>query len=273
MNKIGTIAAASVTAFAVGASVAGGVIVANAAAPSKSSNSGANSDRRGPGERVTGEDAQKAIDAALAAVPGTADHAHRTADGQYLVMVTTSDNKRIVVKLDANFTVVDQQEVTGTHRGPGTPATGEDRTKASEAAVAAVPGATVLEVFTRDEGGYAVIVRTDAGKKKVVLLDENFAVTSIKADKNRGRGKHHHPGKEVTGAAFSQAEAAAKAAVDGTVVDVHKKGSKYYAMVRKDDGSMVIVVMNSDFTVTDTKAFTMHQHDRQGATTTAATAA
>ena len=120
MKKIGTIAAASVTAFALGASIAGGAVVANA-------DTGNRSDR-GPGDMVTGTDAQKAIDAALAAVPGTADHAHKTADGQYLVMVTTSDNKRIVVKLDANFTVVDQQEVTGTHRGPGTPATGEDRT-------------------------------------------------------------------------------------------------------------------------------------------------
>lgn len=255
MKKIGTVAAASVTAFALGASIAGGVVVANADTPSTKR------DQRGPGELVTGADAQKAIDAALAAVPGTADHAHKTADGQYLVMVTTADNKRIVVRLDATFAVVEQQEATNRHRGPGTPATGGDRTKASEAAVAAVPGATVLEVFVRDDGGFAVLVRTDAGKKKVVLLDEEFAVTSIKADKNRGRGKHHHPGQEVSGDAYKKAEAAAKAEVDGTVVDVHKKGSKYYAMVRKDDGSMVIVVMNSDFEVTGTKTFTLHQHD------------
>lgn len=266
MKKIGTVAAASVTAFALGASIAGGVVVANAETPSQGT------DQRGPGTLVTGADAQQAIDAALAAVPGTADHVHKTTDGQYLVMVTTADNKRVVVKLDADFAVVDQQEMTGRHRGPGTPATGEDRTKASDAALAAVPGSTVLEVFTRDEGGFAVIVRTEAGKRKVVLLDENFAVTSINADKRHGRGKHHHPGKEVTGQAYTKAKAAAEAEVDGTVVHVHKKGSKYYAMVRKDDASMVIVVMNSAFEVTNTKTFTMHQHSRSGAAVTSSAA-
>lgn len=259
MKRIGKITAASVTAFALGASIAGGVVVANADAPL------AGTDHRPPGELVTGADSQKAIDAALAAVPGTADHAHKTPDGQYLVMVTTADNERIVVRLDADFTVVDQQEMTGRgpggHRGPGMPTTGEDRTKASDAAIAAVPGATVLEVFTRDKG-FAVLVRTDAGKKKVVLLDENFAVTSIKADR-KGRGKHGHHGKEVTGEAFTKAEAAATAEVEGTVLDVHKKGSKYYAMVRKADGSMVVVVMNAGFQVTGTKTFTMHKHGDQ----------
>jgi uncharacterized membrane protein YkoI len=212
---------------------------------------------------VTGTDAQQAIDAALAAVSGTADHAHKTPTGEYLVMVTTSDGKRVVVRLDANFTVVDQQEFTGRgpgHRGPGTPATGEDRTKASDAALAEVQGATVLEVFIRDEGGYAVLVRTDTGIKKVVLLDKDFGVTSVDTPPERG-GRHHGPmGKDVTGPAFRKAEAAALDRVNGTVMDVHKKGKKYYAMVRKDNGSMVVVVMNSDFEVTGTKRFTMRMH-------------
>lgn len=258
MKKIGTVAGASVAAFALGASLAGGIVVASADTNSDTSSTG----QHGPGELVTGTDAQKAIDAALAAVPGTADHAHRTPDGTYLVMVTTTDGTRFVVRLDANFSVLDTQKVTGRgpgHRGPGTPATGENRTKASDAALAAVPGATVLEVFVRDDGGFAVLVRTDKGVKKVVLLDDTFAVQSIDTAPKH-RGKHRGMGKHVTGAAFTKAQAAALSKVDGTVMDVHKKGSRYYAMVRKTDGSMVIVVMNADFEVTGTKSFTMHRH-------------
>jgi hypothetical protein len=260
MKKIGTVAGASIAAFALGATLAGGMVVASADSDAATD---AAAPHRGPGEVVTGADAQKAIDAALAAVPGTADHAHKTPSGEYLVMVSTSDDKRIVVRLDAAFAVIDQQEVTGRgpgHRGPGTPATGEDRTRAGDAALVVVPGATVLEVFTRDEGGYAVLVRTDAGRKKVVLLDGSFAVTSVETPPAH-RGRHHGPmGKDVTGAAFRKAEAAATARVNGTVMDVHKRGAKYHAMVRRDDGRMVVVTMNRDFEVTGTRSFTMHMH-------------
>ena len=90
MKKIGAVAGASIAAFAVGATLAGGLTIATA-----DSNSGFHPDHPAPGLRtrpdgwphepprpgeiVTGEDAQKAIDAALAVVPGTADHVHKDA--------------------------------------------------------------------------------------------------------------------------------------------------------------------------------------------------
>jgi uncharacterized membrane protein YkoI len=268
IKKIGTVAGASVAAFAVGATLAGGLAIANA---DDNSTTGSNQSgytqgprgmmgERGPGELVTGEAAQKAIDAALGKVPGTADHVHKTPDGTYLVMVTTTDGKRIVVTLDANFRVTDKQEMPagGRGHGPGTPATAEETKQATDAALTKFPDATVLQVFKRDDNGFAVLLRTDAGKKKVVLLDENYAFQSIENPrKHRGpHGKRGHAmmGHDVTGPAFKKAEAAALAEVPGgTVMDVHKQGKKYYGWVKKADASVVVVVLDADFTVLDTK--------------------
>jgi len=272
VKKIGTVAGASIAAFAVGATVAGGIAIATADTPSAPAQNnqaygymgGPMGDRgpmgeRGPGELVTGEDAQKAIDAAIAAVPGTADHVHKDADGNYLVMVTKTDGTRVIVVLDASFAVVEQRDMPagGPGHGPGTPATDEQTQKVTDAVKVRFPQATVLQVFVRDDDGFAALIRTDAGKKKVVLLDESYAITSVETPRKRG---HHGArgqgpmGKDVTGAAFKKAEAAALDKVPGgTVMDVHKKGKQYYAFVKKDDGSMVIVVMNAQFTVTNTK--------------------
>lgn len=284
-KKIGTVAAASIAAFAVGATVAGGITIATANNDNTSNSTATTANtsdtdgygpmgnrgmhERGPGELVTGEEAQKAIDAALAAVPGTADHARKTADGNYLVMVTTSDGKHIVVTLDSTFVVTGQQEMTGEpgEHGPGTPATDEETQKATDAAHSRLPGATVLNVFKRPDGGFAVLARTDNGRKRVVLLDENYAVESVqnprkhhRRDGDRGPGGRHGqrgPGKmghDVVGTAFKKAEAAALEKVPGgTVLDVHKKGKKYLAFVRKDDGTVVVVTMNRDFQVTGTR--------------------
>jgi uncharacterized membrane protein YkoI len=267
MKKIGTVAAASIGAFAVGATVAGGIAIASADSNSDADTT-ANSQQgwgrgpmggeRGPGELVTGEDAQKAIDAALAAVPGTADHAHKAPDGTYRVMVTTTDGTHIVVTLDTDFAVTGQQKMRG--RGPGhgrgTPATEQQTQQATAAAVARIPGATVLNVFTTDEG-FAVMVRKDNGAKRVVLLDENYAVQSVenpRKDRGERRGHHGRMGKPVIGPKFKKAEASALAELPGgTVLDVHKKGKKYFAIVRKDDGSVVIVTMNANFKVTGTQ--------------------
>lgn len=74
--------------------------------------------------------------------------------------------------------------------------------------------------------------------------------------KNRGerRGHHGRLGKDVIGPKFKTAEASALAEVPGgTVMDVRKNGKKYFAVVRTDDGSVVIVKMNSAFKVTGTQ--------------------
>jgi uncharacterized membrane protein YkoI len=289
MKKIGTVAGASIAAFAVGATLAGGLTIATADTNSNSTSDtpatqgygpgrmGGPMGQRGPGEIVTGEDAQKAIDAALAAVPGTADHVHKDPNGNYLVMVTTSDNTRVVVVLDANFAVIEQRDMPagGPGHGPGTPATDEQVQKATDAVTAKYPNATVLHVFVRDGEGFAVMMRTDNGKKKVVLLDEDYTITSVENPRKRGpHGKRGHGplGRDVTGPNFKKAEAAAlEEFPGGTVMDVHKKGKKFYAMVKKADDSMVVVVMDSDFDVTNTRAmdFPM-RHQQPSATSTAA---
>ncbi len=296
MKKIGTVTAASIAAFAVGATVAGGIAIASADTDDTDSTTsmqqrgwgqgsgdmmgqrgpGGMMGQRGPGELVTGEDAQKAIDAALAAVPGTADHVHKVADGTYRVMVQKEDGTRVVVTLDADFVVTGQQEMTG--RGPRTPATEEQTQKATDAALARVPGATVLHVFVRDDGGFAVLVRKDNGRKRVVLLDENYGVESVEnpgKDRRHGpRGHHGRMGTDVVGPKFKKAEAAALQEVpDGTVLGVHKVGKRYMAAVRTAEDSMVLVKMNRDFKVTGTQEMDFrrgHGPDMSAGSSTAA---
>ena len=127
MKKIGTVAAASIGAFAVGATVAGGIAIASADANSATdspSNSqqgwgrGPMGGERGPGQLVTGEDAQKSIAAALTAVRAPRTTCTRRPDGTYRVMVTTAEGKHVVVTLDASFAVTGQQEMQG--RDPAT---------------------------------------------------------------------------------------------------------------------------------------------------------
>lgn len=291
MKKIGTVAAASIGAFAVGAAVAGGLAIANAGTPAADQTAqdsqntqtqqnpqdgkfGPGMGHRDPGELVTGDDAQAAIDAATAQVAGTADRVYKSADGNYLVMVTTTDAKHVLVTLDAQFTVTGQKEMPargdgrGPGHGPGTAATAEQTQQATDAVLTRYPGATVLQVFVRDGDGFAVLIRTGDGHKKVVLLDEQYAIQSVEnLRKHHGKrgphGKqgHHKMGHDVTGPAFRKAEQAALQKVPGgTVMDVHKKGKKYYAFVKKDDGSVVIVVMNSGFTVTGTKDLDFPRH-------------
>ncbi|HUM87385.1 MAG TPA: hypothetical protein PKH63_08720, partial [Actinomycetota bacterium] len=87
MITLKTATGAGVAAFAIGATTLfGGAAIANAA-PKDQTKVSAQTHKHA--DRVTGEEAQKAIDAALAEVPGTADHAHKTADGGYLVKVKT----------------------------------------------------------------------------------------------------------------------------------------------------------------------------------------
>lgn len=246
MFKISTITGAGVAAVAVGLGLVGAATVATAAPGGHHQNQ----DRQGT--RVTGSVAQQAIDAALAVVPGTADHVHATADG-YRVKVQTVDGNTIIVSVDAAFVVTGQQELRGK-----VPLTDAQRTSAAEAASAAVPGGSVLEVRADRDGGFRVLVRTSEGMKKMVTLDSSYAVTSVKdAKKGHGRGKGRHgKGAQVTGEAYTRAEAAALTAVPGgTVVDVHQRGTVYHVLMKRADGTKVCVTLDADFQVTDTASF------------------
>jgi hypothetical protein len=65
--------------------------------------------------------------------------------------------------------------------GPGeTVLTGDDATKATDAALAAVPGATVIRVETDSSGvgTYEAHLKKSDGSQVTVLMDANFKVTS-----------------------------------------------------------------------------------------------
>ena len=193
MITLKTATGAGVAAFAIGATTLfGGAAIANAA-PKDQTKVSAQTHKHA--DRVTGEEAQKAIDAALAEVPGTADHAHKTADGGYLVKVKTSEGKTVVVTLNSAFEVTGTKEMTrkdkgGKHKGDRIAITAEEKASAEAAALAEVPGATVDHVHKTKDGGYIVEVRTSDGTKKIVKLDASFAVTGVddaKAGKKHGR--------------------------------------------------------------------------------------
>ncbi len=193
MITLKTATGAGVAAFALGATTLfGGAAIANAAPKDQT---GVSAQAHKHADRVTGEEAQKAIDAALAEVPGTADHAHKTADGGYLVKVKTSEGKTVVVTLNASFEVTGTKELTrkdkgGKHKGERIAITAEEKAGAETAALAEVPGATIDHVHKTKDGGYVVEIRTSDGTKHIVKLDSSFTVTGVddaKAGKKHGR--------------------------------------------------------------------------------------
>src|SRR5689334_3445913 len=83
----------------------------------------------------------------------------------------------------------------GPHTANGkaeTPLTGDDAGKATAAAQAAVPGATVdrVETDADDSGTYEAHVTKADGSKATVEMDESFNVTSVdEGPAGRGRGE------------------------------------------------------------------------------------
>ena len=199
MITIKTATGAGVAAFALGATTLfGGAAIANAA---PKDNVKVSTQAHKHADRVTGEEAQKAIDAALAEVPGTADHAHKTTDGGYLVKVKTTGGKTVVVTLNSAFEVTGTKEMTrkdkggkdkgGKDKGDRIAITAEEKASAEAAALAEVPGATVDHVHKTKDGGYIVEVRTSDGTKKIVKLDASFAVTGVDDAKAGGKHRRH----------------------------------------------------------------------------------
>jgi uncharacterized membrane protein YkoI len=147
-------------------------------------------------------------------------------------------------------------------RPPQTALTGDTADKVKAAAVAKVPGGTVLRV---EEGGpdgskYHAHVRKSDGTEVVVLVNASFEATSVQtrpAGGRGGRGGHGTGGKDheaLTGTNAAKVKAAALDKVPGgTVLRTEKGGpgdAAYHAHVRKSDGTEVVVLVNSSFTAT-----------------------
>ena len=152
-----------------------------------------------------------------------------------------------------------------TARPQQTALTGDTADKVKAAALAKVPGGTVLRV---EEGGpsgskYHAHVRKADGTEVVVLVNASFEATSVQTRPAGGRGgpghRGHGPGgprggdQALTGDTAAKVKAAALAKVPGgTVLRTEKggHGSAYHAHVRKSDGTEVVVLVNSSFEAT-----------------------
>lgn len=160
-------------------------------------------------------------------------------------------------------------EATEPRHGGGsgeTPVTGDNATKATAAAVAAVPGGTVKRVTTENDGPagavYEVHVTKTDGTGVKVLLDGAFKVITTQAAGGRGhrpdgRGPEHPP---LAADIATKVTDAAKAAVPGgTVTSTSAEtkdaaGAAYEAHVTKTDGSRVEVILDQNFKVLATQA-------------------
>ncbi len=195
--------------MSVGLAVAGGVaavtlaapMIANAATPSPSptptmSGSGRSAPPgaggKGGGETaLTGTTAQRVTEAALAAVPGatvrrvTTEHAG--ASNPYEAHLTKSDGSRVTALVSSSFTVLSVQADPG-HGGKGggeTALTGTTAQRVTEAALAAVPGATVRRVTTEHAGAsnpYEAHLTKSDGSRVTALVSSSFTVLSVQAD-------------------------------------------------------------------------------------------
>jgi uncharacterized membrane protein YkoI len=142
--------------------------------------------------------------------------------------------------------------------------TGDTAAKVKAAALAKVPGGTVLRAESGGHGGaaYHVHVRKPDGTEVVVLVDASFEATSVETRPAGGRGGPGHRGgpgrradeKALSGDTAAKVKAAAEQKVPGaTVLRVETDadhGSPYEAHVRKSDGTEVEVLVNEDFEVT-----------------------
>ncbi len=140
--------------------------------------------------------------------------------------------------------------------------------KVKAAALAKVPGATVLAT---EAGGpystpYHAHVKTSDGTRQVVLVDASFSATAVQADNGRGpgggrRGDHdgdHGRGGRpnetaLTGDTKAKVEAAVKAKYpNATILRTETNGDSrapYESHVKTSDGKELEVLVSKDFAV------------------------
>ena len=143
------------------------------------------------------------------------------------------------------------------HEDAEQPVAGAAATKAQAAAVKALGGGTAGAVTTDFPGtGYEVTVTKADGSTVEVHLDSSFAVAQGRAPGGlgpaHGSAAHEDAEKPVTGAAATQAQAAAvKSVGSGTAgaVTTDVGGTGYEVTVTKADGSTVEVHLDSSFAV------------------------
>jgi hypothetical protein len=138
--------------------------------------------------------------------------------------------------------------------------------KVKAAALAKVPGATVLRAEAGGPYGsaYHAHVKTPAGAEKVVLVNASFKATSVQADRGPrgGRGPGGHGGRgpgetPLTGTTKTKVEAAVRAQYSGaTIVRTETNGdasAPYESHIRTSAGKELEVLVSKGFAVVDAR--------------------
>jgi uncharacterized membrane protein YkoI len=144
-----------------------------------------------------------------------------------------------------------------------------DAAKVKAAALARVPGATVLETEAGGPDGtsYHAHIRTSDGKLEVVLVNASFEATAVQADDGRGGGRHggrggHGAETALTGDTRDKVEAAVKAKYPGTTIERTEtntdSSAPYESHIRTSDGTELEVHVSKDFAVVDAQQHPAH---------------
>jgi hypothetical protein len=145
------------------------------------------------------------------------------------------------------------------------PLSSDAAAKVKAAALAKVPGATVLETEAGGPYGtpYHAHIKTSDGTLQVVLVDASFQATAVQADQGRGAGRgpggrgddHGGRGREtaLTGETKTKVEAAVTAKYPGaTIVRTETNvdsSAPYEAHIETSAGKELEVLVSKDFAV------------------------
>ena len=150
------------------------------------------------------------------------------------------------------------------------PLAGDVAAKVKAAALAKVPGATVLETEAGGPYGtpYHAHIKASDGTLKVVLVNSSFQATAVQADPGPGRGgpgDRGGPGAgetPLTGDTKDKVEAAVRARYSGaTIVRTETNGDSsapYESHIRTSAGQELEVLVSKDFTVVDAREHPAH---------------
>ena len=189
-----TIRKSAMTVAALGALGLGGAAIAGAADKSTARNGSERPER----QALSSDAAAKVKAAALAKVPGatvvraeaggpdgSAYHAHiKKADGTLAVVLVNKDFEATAVAADRGRGPGGRDGRHGRHRGGGgeTALTGATKQKVEAAALAKLPGATIIRTETNNDSTapYESHVRKSDGTEVEVLVSKTFAVVEVR---------------------------------------------------------------------------------------------
>ena len=173
-------------------------------------------------------------------------------------------------------------DAAGTASPTATPQARPDRTplsadvaaKVKAAALAKVPGATVLrtEAGGPDGAAYHAHIKTSDDKLQVVIVDSSFKATAVQSDQGRpggpggrghgGPGGRHGDETPLTGDSKAKVEAAVLAKYAGATIvrtETNSDGSApYESHIKTSDGKELEVHVSKDFTVLDAQEHPAH---------------